>query len=461
MSRLSAITIAITTIVAVLLAPGSRAGEADDHHRLAVEQIRKLGGRVAVKKLENGETYTAVNLLGPRYGRAWRGGDAGARYLKDLADLRQLRIQGVDAFSDRGMEHLQGLDGLRLLRLRNTQVTDEGLVHLERLTRLEFLGLSSKKFTDRALDHLRALQNLESLRLDEARITDEGLGKLEQAGLLSRLEFLSLSGAQVTDAGLKRLRGATRLKRLFLDRTRTTEAGMAHLGGLPQLEALTLGGTGLSDAGLEQLKGLRNLELLHLDSTRITDKAVPQLKAWSGLTRLSLSGSKITYAGFLELRRALPKCKIVWARPTPLKVGDAPPELSVERWLQAPEGAAASWKLLRGKVVVLEFWATWCPHCLRAIPHVNGLAEKFQGRPVRFLAVTAEKQPAVEKFLEKRPVRAWIGLDPDRSMLTSYGVRGVPYVIVVDRAGTIRALTSPAGLTEQTLEGLLAPEKEE
>ena len=59
------------------------------------------------------------------------------------------------------------------------------------------------------------------------------------------------------------------------------------------------------------------------------------------------------------------------------QVGEAPPPLGLETILQAPLGTQASWAILKGKVVVLEFWATWCGPCIAAFPHLNEMAEQF------------------------------------------------------------------------------------
>jgi uncharacterized protein (TIGR03435 family) len=137
-------------------------------------------------------------------------------------------------------------------------------------------------------------------------------------------------------------------------------------------------------------------------------------------------------------------------------VGERPPLLQATELLQAPAGAKMGADSLRGKVVVLEFWATWCGLCVAAIPHLNELAEQFKGRPVQFVAITAEDEATVETFLAKRPIKAWIALDTNKAMNKAYAVTGIPHTAILDKTGKIAAITYPASLTEKHIADLLA-----
>jgi len=156
---------------------------------------------------------------------------------------------------------------------------------------------------------------------------------------------------------------------------------------------------------------------------------------------------------------ALAICPLTRADVNEPKVGDRPPPIGLEKLLQAPSDARASWEALKGKVVVLEFWATWCGPCIAAIPHLNELADHFKGKPVQFIAITDEDEKVVGPFLKKKPIHAWVGLDTDKSMFKAYAVEGIPHTVVVDRKGKIAAISYPTALTEQHLEDLLAGKK--
>jgi len=141
---------------------------------------------------------------------------------------------------------------------------------------------------------------------------------------------------------------------------------------------------------------------------------------------------------------------------TPAKVGDPAPEIGLEKLLQAQDRTVANLKALKGDIVVLEFWATWCGPCVTAIPHLNELIEKYEDKPVRFISITDEKEDIVTKFLKKRPIRGWVGLDTDRSLFKEYGVSGIPMTVLIDKRGRAVAVTYPTALTEKILDEMLA-----
>src|SRR5208282_1143808 len=138
------------------------------------------------------------------------------------------------------------------------------------------------------------------------------------------------------------------------------------------------------------------------------------------------------------------------------KVGEKPPLLQATKLLQAPPGAKMDTDSLRGKVVILEFWATWCGPCVAAIPHLNELSEKYKGKPVQFIAITAEDEATIEKFLAKRPIEAWVALDTNNAMNKAYAVTAIPHTVVLDKDGKIAAITYPTDLTEKHINDLLA-----
>lgn len=148
-------------------------------------------------------------------------------------------------------------------------------------------------------------------------------------------------------------------------------------------------------------------------------------------------------------------CSAVPALAAP-KPGEAALPITLEKLLQAPDGAVASLDAFKGKAVVLEFWATWCGPCIAEIPRMNKLVTAFKDKPVQFISITDEDPSTVESFLKQRPMSAWIGFDPDQSMFEAYGVYSIPHVVLVDPAGKVAAVVHPGQLTDAVLADLIA-----
>ena len=93
----------------------------------------------------------------------------------------------------------------------------------------------------------------------------------------------------------------------------------------------------------------------------------------------------------------------------------------------------------RGKLVLLNFWATWCPPCLREIPELVRLHEELEDRGVVIVGVAAQsgKAEAVEEFAGKLAMSYPIWMVDDAS-LDKYGVVGFPFTFLIDREGQIR-----------------------
>lgn len=143
-------------------------------------------------------------------------------------------------------------------------------------------------------------------------------------------------------------------------------------------------------------------------------------------------------------------CLTAGAASLPNKGAEAP-ALKFTELLQAPSGARTDWDSLRGKVVVIDFWATWCAPCIAAMPHLNELSAALAHRNVQFIAVDDEKPEIVKKFLRKKPIHAWIGVDQDQSTVNAYGVPGRPFTVVVGPDGRVAALVDLEKLTAAPL----------
>ncbi len=141
----------------------------------------------------------------------------------------------------------------------------------------------------------------------------------------------------------------------------------------------------------------------------------------------------------------------------PLKPGDFAPDFTLNKVLNAPEGKVTQMKALRGQVVILEFWATWCTPCILAIPHWNELVDKFQDEPVEFISVTSEEKSIVSKFMAKRQIKGLVCQDQSDSLLRKYNRScSIPTTVIIDKNGIIIGITTPDKITEKMILKVLA-----
>ncbi len=131
-----------------------------------------------------------------------------------------------------------------------------------------------------------------------------------------------------------------------------------------------------------------------------------------------------------------------------------PPEIAAASgWMNSE---SLSLERLKGKVVVLDFWATWCGPCMRAIPHTNEMMEKY-GDKVVIIGVCAPR--GGEKMAETaraRGIRYPICLDQDGSLARNYAVNGFPDYYIIDQQGRLVLADCSNGSVERAIEALLA-----
>jgi peroxiredoxin len=111
-------------------------------------------------------------------------------------------------------------------------------------------------------------------------------------------------------------------------------------------------------------------------------------------------------------------------------------------------------KELRGKVVLVNFWATWCPPCRKEMPDLETLYKQFKDQSLVILAISDEDESKVKPFIAEQKITYPILLDPRRKVNELFEIEGIPKTFVYDRSGKLVAQSIDMRTRKQFLEML-------
>jgi cytochrome c biogenesis protein CcmG/thiol:disulfide interchange protein DsbE len=136
--------------------------------------------------------------------------------------------------------------------------------------------------------------------------------------------------------------------------------------------------------------------------------------------------------------------------------GKRAPHLVVKKWLNGPAPDT------HGKVVLIDFFATWCPDCRKQIPELNAFKKKF-GDDLVIIAISDEDEDAVTEFMKKTVMDYKVAIDADATMKKKIGVVGIPHAVIMSPDNIVRYQGSPMSkdnpLTEEKIAQIIEASK--
>jgi thiol-disulfide isomerase/thioredoxin len=156
----------------------------------------------------------------------------------------------------------------------------------------------------------------------------------------------------------------------------------------------------------------------------------------------------VAILGVLTSTGSLAQEKKLWANSF---VNKKAPKFEVEKWLSvAPD--------CKGKFVLIDFWATWCGPCRKAIPELNAFHKKF-GDKLVVIGLSDEPEAKV-KAMTNPKIEYFSAIDTQKRMKSAVGVRGIPHVLILDPQGVVRWEGFPFldgyELSEKVIQDILA-----
>lgn len=136
-----------------------------------------------------------------------------------------------------------------------------------------------------------------------------------------------------------------------------------------------------------------------------------------------------------------------------VKVGDSVPDFTFEKVVNHSK-PTLNLREAKGKILIIEFWGTWCGPCIPHLEHLDGLQKKFKDDIV-VVGISDDTEERLNKFLLKRPVGLPLVADPFDKKSKFFKIEGVPITYVIDKSSKILAITSPNEITEESLKKLI------
>lgn len=155
-----------------------------------------------------------------------------------------------------------------------------------------------------------------------------------------------------------------------------------------------------------------------------------------------------------------------------LSVGSKAPKIDIEHWLSIPEGFEEVTRFKKGNIYVVEFWATWCGPCRKAIPHISELAETYAEDGVQIISISSEELSKVQAMLPKKANKTsdttyadytskyCLACDPDgsvkKSIYRAAGRTTIPSAVIIGRTGQVEWIGNPSRIDkplEQIVDG--------
>jgi peroxiredoxin len=119
-------------------------------------------------------------------------------------------------------------------------------------------------------------------------------------------------------------------------------------------------------------------------------------------------------------------------------VGQPAPDIA----LKLLDGGQWQLKNEQGKrLVMIDFWATWCGPCVRELPLLAEVAAAYRDKGVAFYAINQQEEAGtIREFLEKRKIDVPVALDSHGAAADSYGVQGIPFLVLIDKKGIVQSV---------------------
>jgi uncharacterized protein (TIGR03435 family) len=137
-----------------------------------------------------------------------------------------------------------------------------------------------------------------------------------------------------------------------------------------------------------------------------------------------------------------------------VKIGQTIPEIKLPALLNT-QTRVNSLIALKGKVIWLEFWGTYCGPCVTAMPQLQQLQKQYSGK-LQIIAISMEKEKRIAQFIVNKPSNLWFALDTADKFREYFPYHTIPHSVLIDGNGRVVAITEPSNITAKVIADVIA-----
>ena len=220
-----------------------------------------------------------------------------------------------------------------------------------------------------------------------------------------------------------------------------TDQGVIALAQLPSLELLQLSGNGITDDSMPNVGAMQSLKELQLEHTSVTDAGFAALSGSDTIRRIQSTRNWMT-TQCIETLATMPNLK----------------RLGLMAIDPREDGASAlALSDLHGKVVLIDFWGSWCGPCVKQLPEIRRLRDKYAQQGLVVLGIHSSQGTGNgEKYIERKKLDWPIAFDDSKQTSEAYRVPSWPSLYLIDKQGNMRIARPIKDDLDAAIELLLA-----
>ena len=132
------------------------------------------------------------------------------------------------------------------------------------------------------------------------------------------------------------------------------------------------------------------------------------------------------------------------------QIGKKAPDLTFGKILNSNLTTGKLSEFRTNKILILEYWGTFCSSCISSFPHLEELQRKFTN-DLQVITITTDSEKRIEQFLKKGKLNLPVAIDENGQLSTAFPHRVVPHTVLIDKEGIVRAITEPTKITDELI----------